>query len=39
MKNTKKINYELKYFYPNFDQEKLWNLFVDYQAWSKSEFL
>ncbi len=39
MENTKKIHYELEYFYPNFDRQKFWDLFVDHEAWSKSDFL
>lgn len=39
MENTKKIHYELEYFYPNVDQQKFWDLFVDHEAWSKSDFL
>jgi hypothetical protein len=39
MKKTKKINYKLEYFYPNYDVDKFWKLFVDHKAWSESEFL
>lgn len=35
----KKIHYELEHFYPNFDRQKFWDLFVDHEAWSKSKFL
>lgn len=39
MQNTKKIHYELEHFYPNVDRQKFWDLFVDHETWSKSEFL
>lgn len=39
MIDTKKIHYQLEHFYPGFNQQKFWDLFVDHEAWSKSEFL
>lgn len=39
MKTTKKIQYEFEYFFPSVDRQKLWDLFVDHEAWSKSDLL
>lgn len=39
MTNTKKIHYNLEYFYPDFDRQKFFDLFVDHEAWTNSEFL
>lgn len=33
------IHYELEHFYPKFDRQKFWDLFVDYEGWSKSKYL
>jgi len=39
MEDAKKFHYEIEQFYPNFDRQKFWDLFVDHEAWSKSDFL
>ena len=39
MESTKKIHYEFEYFFPDVDRKKLWDLFVDHEAWSKSDVL
>ncbi|GAA0411150.1 hypothetical protein GCM10009133_19500 [Cocleimonas flava] len=39
MDNTKKVYYEIEYFYPDVDQQKFWDMFFDYEAWSKSDIL
>ncbi len=39
MANTKPIQYEFECFFPNVDRQKLWDLFVDHEAWSKSDLL
>lgn len=39
MKNTKKIHYELDHFYPGFDCQKFFDLFVNNEIWTESEFL
>lgn len=39
MDNPKKIHYELAHFYPNFNRQKFFDLIVDHEAWTNSEFL
>lgn len=39
MENTKKIHYELEHFYPGFDRQKFFDLFVNHEAWTESEFM
>jgi len=39
MENTNKINYELEQFYPGFDRQKFFDLFVNHEAWTESEFM
>ena len=39
MENPKKIRYELEHFYPGFERQKFFDLFVDPEAWTKSKFL
>lgn len=39
MKKTRKIHYELEHFYPDVDRKKFWDMFVDPEAWSKSDLL
>lgn len=39
MKKTKKIQYSLEHFYPDFDRQKFFDLFVDPKAWSESDIL
>lgn len=36
---TRKFHYGIDHFYPGFDRQKFWDLFVDYEAWSKSDIL
>lgn len=39
MSNTNKVTYELEHFYPKFDRQKFFDLFIDYEAWTKSGLL
>ena len=39
MSTNKKIKYNLEYFLPNIDRQKFFDLFVNHQAWTESEFL
>lgn len=39
VENTRKFHYELEHFYPGVERAKFWDLFVDHEAWSESEFL
>lgn len=39
MTNTREITYELEHFYPEFDRQKFFDLFIDYEAWTNSELL
>ncbi len=39
METTKKVYYEFECFFPSFDRQKLWDFFVDHEAWSKSDLL
>ncbi|MEP3329718.1 SRPBCC family protein [Sedimentitalea sp.] len=39
MSDARKIHYEIEHVYPNADRQTLWDLFVDHEAWSKSERL
>ena len=39
MEKTRKFHFELEQFYPGLYREKSFDLFADYKAWSKSEFL
>jgi len=36
---TRKFHYGIDHFYPGLDRQKFWDLFVDYEAWSKSDIL
>ena len=38
-RDTRKIHYGIEHFYPGFDRQKFWDLFVDYEGWSKSDIL
>lgn len=33
------MHYELERFYPGFDRQEFWELFVDHEGWSASEYL
>ena len=35
----KKYKYKIEHFYPGFDQKKFFNMFVDHEAWTKSDLL
>ena len=39
LETSKKIHYELEHLYPEVDRQKFWDLFVDHDAWSRSEVL
>ncbi|WP_310993968.1 hypothetical protein [Aequorivita marina] len=39
MTNSKKIDYKLEHFYPDFDRQKFFDLLTDYKAWTNSELL
>lgn len=39
MTDTKKYHYEVVTFYPNFDRQKYWDMFVDYEGWTQSDIL
>ncbi len=37
--STKQIQYEIEHFYPGFDRQKFWDLFIDHEGWSNSDLL
>lgn len=37
--SAKKIQYEIEHFYPGFNRQKFWDLFVDHEGWSASDLL
>lgn len=39
MPGTKKAQYEIEHFYPGFDRQQFWDLFVDNDGWTKSDIL
>lgn len=39
MPDTKTTCYEIDHFYPSFDRQKFWDLFVDNEGWTESEIL
>ncbi len=39
MDDTKTTLYEIEHFYPGFDRQKFWDLFVDNEGWSRSDIL
>lgn len=38
-RDTRKKHYEIEHFYPGFDRQKFWDLFVDHEGWSRSDIL
>ncbi len=39
MPDTKTTRYDIEHFYPGFNRQKFWELFVDHEGWSKSDML
>lgn len=39
MANTKKVSFELTHFYPELEQQKFWEFFVDYEWYNQSDIL
>ena len=39
MRDTRTKHYEVVHFYPGFDRQEFWDLFVDYESWSQSDML
>lgn len=39
LQDSRAKRYVVEQFYPGFDRQKFWELFVDYEGWSKSDIL
>lgn len=39
MTATKHFEYELEHHYPGADRQRFWDMFVDHEAWSRSDLL
>lgn len=39
MANPTKFSFEVEHFYPNFDQQKFWDFFVDHEWYSQSDLM
>lgn len=39
MTGSKQVTYEIDHFYPGFDRQRFWDLFVDHDGWTASDIL